>query len=427
MDRILWITALLVTAGLAGCTAGDEAGQLPTELPDGDGNAAGQDPGRGPSRQGQGDDGASGGWRGDLFLEVDPKQGAAPLNVTIRYDVGNSTRQAHGGQGQGQGAGNGTSGNATGNQTGTGNGQGDAGASGNATGNQTGGDGNQTAGQGAGASAGSNLTWTLTMWRMQPGDEAEGEDGNATGNGTSSGSATATSTTGPSGNSTGNATGNGTAGGPSGNATGNATGNSTAGGDASGNATDDGFQGEGNLTLVVNGTMADLPGVTTQRVESAGHYMVRFTVDHGNGTTTKRTATVHVREMQDGDPLGNETRVFEGSSSVSAPLVCGSDDHAWVLNATFAGHPAAASQLNVTLESDGFGEWEMTLVAPNGTEVASGPEIAASGPFAPGEYTLTVETCTAVEAAYTATAVAHYVYARVPPSPAPTEPEEDEE
>lgn len=458
MDRILWISALLVTAGLAGCTGGgDEAGQLPAGLPDGQGDTAsqGQDRSPGPRGQGQGQDGASGGWRGDLFLEVEPKHGGAPLDVTIRYDVGEGSRggqgngTGNGGNGTGQGnQGQGNPGNATGNQTGNGGngtgqgnqGQGDSGnATGNETGNGGGAGGNQTAGGQDVSGTGSNLTWTLTMWRMQPGDEAEAEDGmdgNATGNGTatSSSSASATGTAGPSGNgtgnqtgnATGNSTGNGTTTGPSGNATGNATGNSTGG---SGNGTADGFQGEGNLTLMVNGTLADLPGVTTQRVESAGHYMVRFTVDHGNGTTTKRTATVHVRAMQDGDPLGNETRTFEGSFLASDPLLCsGSEEFEWPLNATFGGFPATVGRLNVTLESDGLlDDYELALVAPNGTEVASGPSLDVPGPLGNGTYTLLVESCVAADTSFVVTAIADYVYARVPPPPAPTEAEDEDD
>lgn len=403
MSRAVILTLVLAAAALAGCTAGNDGAQLPgaqsgeqREAQDaqGKGRGAGQD------GAGQGNDG----WRGDLQLEVDPKQGLAPLDVTIRYDIGGRENP-----GRGHGASGNSTGNATGNATGTSTSTTTGSPSGNTTGNSTGTStgtptgiptGNATAGSGGNATAQANVTWTLVLWRMQP-DEAANETGNATG---------------PGGNATGNATGNST--GSQGNSTGNSTGNTTnstgnSTGTSDGNGTGDQFpQGPGNLTLSINGTLADLPGVTVQRINATGHYKVRFTVDYGNGTTHQRTAVVHVRALQDGDALGNETRTFEGSFLASEPLLClGSEEFEWVLNDTFGGHGAIADRINATLEADGMvDDYTLTLVAPNGTELASGPAIDLAGPLEAGNYTLRVDSCVAADTAFTVAGLVDYVY-----------------
>ena len=399
MLRTTLVLALLATAALAGCTAGQEAqmgdGPAPPFRQVQDSGPGGPS-GRGQDRNDTGNDG----WRGDIRLQVDPKQGIAPVNVTIDYDVGRGTASEPNGQAKGQGKGQG---NATGNST-----------SGNATGNAT------TGSQGDAEADREDLSWTLEVWRMQSSEF--GRTGNA-----SDGP--------PSDNSTGNSTGNGTTTGGtgSGNATGNATGNST---DDPGGEADDGDDagmsggdfpgGPGNLTLQVNGTWADLPGSVTQRVNATGHYKVRFTVDYGNGTLRDRTATFHVRGIQEGDPLGNETKTFEGGFLASEPLLCsGSDEHELVLNATFGLHTAAVTRLNVSLEADGaIDDYDLVLVAPNGTELASGSSLEVDGPLGAGNYTLRVDSCTAVDTSYVVTVVADYAFTATP-TRAPEEEEED--
>lgn len=409
MTRWILMAAVLVAATLAGCTAGNEAqpgnDPAPTfrQAPQGESDGFG----RGDRDKGNAT------WRGDLMLEVDPKRGPAPLNVTITYDVGGKDE----GQGRGgDGDENGTAGNGT--------------SSGNATADSS------------GSSANANLTWTLRMWRMAPDEVQEFEDEEAA-NGTADGNATAGNGTPPSGNATGNTTGNATGnttGNATGNSTGNATGNSTGtttswtgtstGSMPEGNGTDDGAtpSGPGNLTLQANGTMADLPGATTQLINATGQYKVRFIVDYGNGTERQRTAVVHVRGFEEGEALGNETKTFEGSFLAADPLLCqgGSEEFDLPLNATFGSHGALVSLLNVTLEPDGFlDSYEMVLTAPNGTELASGESLLVEGPLGAGNYTLTVESCPALDTSFVVTAVADYAFTKTPLA-APTEQEEEE-
>jgi hypothetical protein len=444
MTRILLLCALLTAATLAGCAAGPE-GQIPIPTS----NAAQDDAsapggGNGSARQqgeqGQGNDG----WRGDLRLSVEPKHGIAPANVTIDYDVGD--RSAAGGRGQGnQGNGEGqgrSDANGTGNATGASSssttapsnstGNSTAGnATGNATGNSTGNPtGNSTAGtNGQSASASANLTWTLRVWRMQAGEDPENmtADGNGTGNATGNSTTGGSAGNSTSGNATGNATGNSTStttASPSGNATGNSTGGSTgtagnatgaSGNATSGNGTSAGSTG--NFTLAINGTLDDLPGHTEHTVHVAGHYKVRFEVTYPNGTSVQRTAVFHVRELQDGEALGNETRSFEGSFLASEPLTCsmGAEEFSWLLNDTFDGdhglRSARVGHVNVTLTSEGlFDDYEIALLLENGTELARGGSIDLPGPLAAGNYTLLVESCVAAETSFMLTAVADYVY-----------------
>ena len=158
-----------------------------------------------------------------------------------------------------------------------------------------------------------------------------------------------------------------------------------------------------------NGTGGDLPGNETVLLNATGSYQVTFTVTPDDGSPViVRDASVSVEPLPPGTPLGNETRTFEGSTLIAAPLLCGSDEFEWALNGTFAGMEADVSHVNLTVDSSGFSDWELTLVAPNGTEVGSGEEINAAGPFEVGNYTLTVENCMDLEASFTVTAVAHY-------------------
>lgn len=355
---------VLVAAALAGCTGGsDNGGQLPTDL---DGSGTGTTTGSGDtSTPAPGGDGQNATF--DAFLEASATNGTAPLNVTLTF-----------------------------------------GASANGPGEQE------------------NMTWSLTVWLRDANETGNGTGGNATGNGTgnstgnttgnstgtgtstgtSTGSATATSTSSPTqgGNGTGNETG--------GNETGTGGNGAAGGGNATG--TDgNGTMDNGTLLHAFNGTGAELPGNRSVWLNQSGEVFVEFTVRSGNDTVVQRNATIAVVELPPGSPLGNETQVFEGSVTVSDPVVCfgGSNEHVWVLNSTFADTPAEVSHLNVTLDSGGFAleDFEMTLTAPNGTEVASGSEINAEGPFEAGNYTLEVTNCAAAEADYTATAVAHYV------------------
>ena len=402
--RIHLLTAVLVAAALAGCTAGDED---PATTPAPTFRQAPQDDSRGVDRD-EDDENGTDGWRGDLRLEVDPKRGPVPLNVTIQYDVGGREGS---GQGKGLPAGNGTAGNGT-------------------AGNRTA--GNATSGESSDANA--NLTWTLRMWRMAPDEveEMEAEEAaNATagGNGTAGNGTSSTSPTGgPTGNSTGTTTGSpGNSTGPTTSWTGTSTGsmpdNETG---VPGNGTGP-PSGPGNLTLTINGTWADLPGATSHLINATGHYKVRFEVDYGNGTLHKRTAVVHARDYEEGEALGNETRTFEGSFLASDPLFCltGAEEFDWRLNATFGPHGATVSRLNATLESDGsLDGYEMFLVAPNGTEIASGESLDVEGPLGAGNYTLRVESCLAFDTSFVVTGIADYAFTRTPKA-APVDTEDD--
>ncbi len=200
----------------------------------------------------------------------------------------------------------------------------------------------------------------------------------------------------------GTATGTGTS--ANGTADGNGTGNQT-GGASSGNAT-----AHGTMVASFNGTGEELPSNRTVTLEDIGSYDAVFTVELDDGSDLLRRHRIIVSDLPPGTPLGNETRTFEGSVLVSVPAACpGSEEFGWVLNETFESRPAGVSQLNLTLESGGLGSWEMTLVAPNGTEVGAGEEIHAEGPFEAGNYTLTVEACLAADSDFTVTAIAHYV------------------
>lgn len=353
--------ALLVAAALAGCTGGtsSDEGQNPDEesrtgTPTGSQTTTTtRPPGDDRGRRTQGNQ------TYEAHLEVFPDNGTAPLNVTLEFDVTWSDSGRHTGQ---QGNGTGSS-----NRTSTGE------------------PGQHALNRGHAK----NMTWTLEVRynatassNMTNATEGNGTaGGNATGN-TTSGSSTQT-TTGSAGNGTGNQTGGGQ------------TGNATA---------------HGTVIASFNGTGGELPSNRTVTLNTTGSYEAVFTVYLDDGSDLVRRHSIAVSELPPGTPLGNETRTFEGSFLASEPLLCfGSDEHEWILNGTFAGRAAEVSHVNVTVESAGFADVELTLVAPNGTEVASGAEIHEEGPFAAGNYTLTAESCVAADAEYTVTAIAHYV------------------
>lgn len=355
MTRILLMAALVCAAALAGCAAGDPESQLPTGLP---GDQGAETDGAGPDA-GSNDtgDSANATPAANVTLEVDPDDGSAPLNVTLRYDADDADNSS------------------------------------------------------------ANLTWTLRMWRSGPPAPAPADD--AAGNGTGNGTGNAT-TGGSSGNATGNSTGNGTTSatatsssspassgnGTAGNGTGNSTGNATTGG-SSGNATGN---GTAEFTLAINGTSVDLPGLTTHRINATGHYQVTFTVTFGNGTVVERNATMDVRAVPPGTALGNETSEFSGSFLASEPVLClASEEFEWALNDTKDDVPAEVDQVWATLEGSGVSDYTLTLTAPNGTEIASGPELNATGPFEAGNYTLAVESCVAIDTEFVLTAIASYV------------------
>lgn len=305
----------------------------------------------------------------EAHLEVSPDNGTIPLDVTLDFDVTWSDSGRHAGQ----------QGNGTGSSNRTSSGE----------------PGQHALNRGHAK----NITWTLEIRfnATASGNGTAGSgaaDGNSTGTttgNTTSGSSTQT-TTGSSGNGTGNQTG------------GNATGNQT-GGSSGGNS-----PAHGAVVASFNGTGEELPSDRTVTLNATGSYDATFTASLDDGSDLVRRQVVVVSDLPPGSPLGNETRTFEGGFLASEPLLCfGSDEHEWILNGTFAGRPAEVSHVNVTAEASGFADVELTLLAPNGTEVASGPEIHAEGPFVAGNYTLTAESCVAAEAEYTVTAIAHYV------------------
>lgn len=371
---------LLVAAALAGCTGGtSNEGQLPTDLPTGTGSPG--SPGSNSSAPAPRSTNAT----FDAYLEVSADNGTAPLNVTLSFGASASpegeqhnltwTLVVH--ANATADAGNGTAGDSTGNATGN--------STGNATGNSTGnGTGNGT---GNSTSTGSS---------------------SQTSTGSGSGNSTSTSTASPS-NSTGNQTGNGAGSGGSG--SGNGTGNQTGGptGNQTGNATGNGTDDRA-VVASFNGTGDELPGNRSVVLNATGEFEVTFTVRSGDETVVVRSQTIAVQSLPPGSPLGNETRTFEGSFLASEPLLLcmGSDEHEWSLNGTFAGTPADVSHVNVTIDASGLDDAELILVAPNGTEVAKGPEINQEGPFEVGTYVLRVESCLAADVDYTVTAIANY-------------------
>ncbi|MHB1262090.1 MAG: hypothetical protein ACYC2H_10285 [Thermoplasmatota archaeon] len=341
--------ALLVAAALAGCTGGTSGeGQLPEAAPSGtvSGSQTRSNPRTQAADQGGGDRKSY-----DASLEVSPENGTAPLNVTLTFGA----TWRHNGQRAGPG-GNGTSGNTNG----------------------TDGRGGTPNDGWHPVNGGHDVNWTLEVRWMGPPPLSTGTGtGNQTGNGTSSS--------------------NSTTGAPAG------TGNGTGG-------TGNGTMANGTVVASFNGTAADLPGNESVLLNETGSYNVTFTVTPADGESIVRYASITVEPLPPGSPLGNETRTFEGSFLASEPLLCfGSAEHEWILNATFGGTPAEVSHLNLTVETAGFADVELTLVAPNGTEIGSGPEIDAEGPFGAGNYTLTAESCVAADAEYTVTAIAHYV------------------
>lgn len=395
MTKASLTMVLLVAAALAGCTGGTDEGQLPIDsfTESGTTSASSSDTGTtGPRSQGRGNDQSY-----EAYLEVEPANGTAPLDVTLEFGVTWFDNGQHRGQQNGTGSG--------GNQTGNGTGNGTGSAS-NQTGNQPG-EHDLNRGKAKG------LDWTLEV--RYNATASNGTGGNATGNGTGNGTAggsNGTSTSGSTGttttsSSTGTTTsstssGTGSSGNGTGNSTGNGTGNSTGGG--SGNA-----MAHGTVVASFNGTGEELPSNRTVTLNETGSYDAVFTVTHENGTTQAVHETIAVGAVPAGTPLGNETQVFEGSFVASEPLTCmGEEVFDWVLNGTFNGTPAEVDHVNVTVDAGGFGSVEMTFAAPNGTEIQSGEEINATGPFAPGNYTLTVSACTSVAVDFTATAVAHY-------------------
>lgn len=352
--------ALLVAAAMAGCLGGsDNEEQPPEDGQPSDGTTTA--PTTGTGTRGPGSPPPKGSV--DAYLEVSASNGTAPLNVTLTFGV-NSTRSSGA---PGQGAGNGT-------------------AQGNATSNPG------TTPPGQSAQGSDDLTWTLEVHFTA---STDGPDGNATGNST--------------GNQTGNATGNQT-----GNATGNqTTGTQTGTGGQAGNGTQTGADGNAtaNRTLMAswNGTGDELPGNRTLWLNETGSYEVTFTVYSDNETAAVRTQAVAVSALPPGTPLGNETTTFEGSFLASEPLLCiASSDHDWVLNATFENRSATVSHVNITADGSGLSDLELFLLDANGTELASGPEIHAEGPFDAGTYTVRVESCVAANASYTVTAIANY-------------------
>lgn len=379
------MAALLVAAALAGCTGGtSNEGQPPDDRSTSDAPAQTRSDTRGPGgQQGRGNDRTY-----DAHLEVSPDNGTAPLNVTLAFGATWQDNGRRAGQ-----DGDRPDSNGTGNQTG--------GPGGNSTGNRGNGTGN---GGSHPVNGGHNVTWTLEVRLVSGGASGSG---NATGNGTTQGDGAGNQTA--TGNQTGNTTTQ-TSTGNGGSQTSSQTSTSTAG---SGNetGTGDGTTANGTLIVSFNGTDDDLPGNETVLLNETGSYTVTFTVTTEDGTAIVRDASVAVEPLPPGSPLGNETRTFEGSFLVSEPLLLctGSEDFEWALNGTFDGTLADVSHVNATVESSGFADVELTLVAPNGTEVQSGAEINATGPFEPGNYTLTAESCVSADAEFTITAVAHYV------------------
>jgi hypothetical protein len=386
--------ALLVAAAMAGCLGGSDDEDQPPE----DGQAS-----DGTTTTPPGGGSATSGPRGsqqqgsvDAYLEVSASNGTAPLNVTLTFGV-NSTAPP-------QGAGQGGNGTGAGNGTGqAGNGTGQA-SNGTAQGNASRG----TTPPGQSARGSDNLTWTLEVhFTASSGDSASNATGNSTGNQTNS---TGNQTGNATGNRTGNQTGTGT---QTGTQTGNATGNQTTGpqtGAPAGNGTSDG-NATANRTLLAswNGTDDELPGNRTVWLNETGSYEVTFTVYSGNETAAMRTQSVAVTELPPGSPLGNETTTFEGSFLASPLVVCvASNDHDWMLNATFENRSASVSHVNITADGSGLNDIELFLLDSNGTELASGSEIHAEGPFEAGTYTVRVESCVAANARYTVAAVANY-------------------
>jgi hypothetical protein len=390
-SRLAWMTIPLVALALAGCVAGNDA-QLPTV--GGHKAAAGQQPG-GQGASGNGTGNGTGNqsaseWN-PLVLSVDPTNGTAPLNVTLRYDVTNKSANLTWGltlerTGDVPASGNGT-GNATGNATG------------NSTTSSSTGQGNSTTGQGNSTSNSTSASGTTT------GAAGNGTTGNGTaGNGTT-GNGTTSSSSGTGSNST----------------TGTSTAPAAAGNGTSGNST---ATSGGNFTLAINGTAADLPGVTVQRLNVSGTYTVRFHVDFGNGTQRDRNATVIVQALQPGAPLGNETLhktglIVLGGTEADCNAV-GGVDIPWVLNATRNGTAAEIRHIHAALKGSTTAvDLDLSLVMPNRTAVAnstfgSKEVIDVDGPLEAGNYTLHIAACAAAAGTWTLDAVADYVVAGAP-------------
>jgi hypothetical protein len=392
MTKAALLTVLLVAAALAGCTGGsDDEDQPPADSFTASGTTTGTsgdnetDPPRGQGQQG------SSNLSYEAHLDVSPNNGTVPLNVTIEVDVTWCDQGRHLGQ-----DGNGTAGS-SGNQTSTA-------PSGTGTGNGTGGNGTGSQGQGQGLDgpcghplnpSRDNLTWTLEV-RFNATAANATADGNATGNGTASSNSTGTSTTTTTGSSNGTTTGN---------ATGNGTGNGTGG-----NSTGSTFA-HGDVVASFNGTGADFPSNHSVLLNESGSYDAVFVVTYENGTNDTLQEMVAVGDLPPGSPLGNETQEFTGSFLAPDPLLCsfGETEFEWVLNGTFNGTPAEVGHVNVTVETAGFADIELTFLSPNGTEIQTGTEINATGPFVAGNYTLVARSCVSIDASFVATAVAHYV------------------
>jgi hypothetical protein len=195
-----------------------------------------------------------------------------------------------------------------------------------------------------------------------------------------------------------------------------ATGNRTAGNDTDpDDQSGDARRARDNGTRYASftGTGAALPGERNVTLNRTGHYTAVFTV-HWDNKTRVRVAAVEAEPLPAGSVLGNETRTFEGSFAVSEPLLCfGSETFEWDLNATFGGAPAHADHVHANVTADGVSDITLTLVSPNGTELASGPELDVNGTngtgFEPGTYGLRVDSCFSADTTYTVTAVARYV------------------
>jgi hypothetical protein len=150
-------------------------------------------------------------------------------------------------------------------------------------------------------------------------------------------------------------------------------------------------------------------------LNETGNYTAVFTASPGKGISTVRTVAVEVLKLPAGTFLGNETRTFEGSFVASEPFLCmGNEEFEWALNATHNGTGARVDHVWATVEADGvLSDVMLTLLAPNGTEVASGERLDSNGTngtgFPAGLYVLRVESCVAAETEFTVAATARYV------------------